>query len=64
MQPLLQPDGCDAPVGPLLQVGCRLTFVSGDLFSVCDELLFLWGGASMLNGKWGFCLLSHMVSPK
>lgn len=64
VQPFLQPGGCDAPVGLLLQVGCRLIFMKGDLFSVCEELLCLWGGTGILNGKWGFCLLSHMVSPK
>lgn len=35
-----------------------------DLSSVSDELLFLWGDAVILNGKWGFCLLSLTVSPK
>ena len=54
----------DAPVGLLLQVGCHLTFVREHLFSVCDELLFCWGEMGILNGKWGFCLLSHVVSPK
>lgn len=34
------------------------------LSSVSNELLFLQGGAVILNGKWGFCLLSHTVSPK
>ena len=64
VQPLLQPDGCDDPVGLLVQVGCCVTFMRGDLFTVCDELLFPWEGTGILSGKWGFCLLSHMVSPK
>lgn len=54
----------DAPVGLLLQVGSRLTFMRGRFFSVCDELLFCRGETGILNGKWGFSLLSHVVSPK
>lgn len=52
--PCCSPMVGDAPVGLLLQVGCRLTFMRGHLFSVCDELLFCWGETGIFEWKMGF----------